>query len=111
MREKNNNTKKTSYADYYVEGYFNDKKIFNVSADEFMKKIEAEIWSQEKVDDYCGFDINPVRNNTDNSNKKDNAKTAYKVLMIVFICLSAILLAATILLAYKLSQRREAPID
>ena len=98
--------------------------MFNVPADEFISKVEKEIWSQEKIDDFCGFGdsqispINPNGNNgnsSDNSdsngsNKKDNAKTAYKVLMSIFICLSAILLAITLLLAYKLSQSK-APLD
>ena len=42
--------------------------------------------------------------------KKDNAKTAYKVLMSIFICLNAILLAITLLLCYKLSQSKP-PLD
>ena len=94
--------------------------MFNVPADEFISKVEKEIWSQEKIDDFCGFGdsqispINPSGNNGNSSNsdsdKKDNAKTAYKVLMSIFICLSAILLAITLLLAYKLSQSK-APLD
>jgi preprotein translocase subunit SecG len=42
--------------------------------------------------------------------KKINAKTAYKVLMSIFICLSAILLATTLVLCYKLSKSKP-PID
>ena len=124
VRTKDDSKPKTSYADYYVVGYFNYKELFNVPADEFISKVEKEIWSQEKIDDFCGFGdsqispINPNGNNgnsSDNSdsngsNKKDNAKTAYKVLMSIFICLSAILLAITLLLAYKLSQSK-APLD
>ena len=70
-----------------------------------------------KIDEYCGFGdtqiipIKPNGNTTDNSgSKKDNAKTAYKVLMSIFICLSAILLATTILFAYKASQTKP-PLD
>ena len=112
VRTKDDSTKKTSYADYYVVGYFNDKELFNVTADEFISKIEGDIWTQEKIDDFCGFGdspINPISNSTE-SKKKDKAKTAYKVLMSIFICLSAILLATTLFLAYKLSQRK-APLD
>ena len=45
--------------------------------------------------------------------KSDNAKTAYKVLMIIFICLAAIFIATTIFLAYSLSKLKNSkpPID
>ena len=124
VRTKDDSKEKTSYADYYVVGYFNDKELFNVPADEFISKVEGEIWSQEKIDEFCGFGdsqitpINPSGNNGNSSSssgstdseKKDNAKTAYKVLMSIFICLSAILLATTLVLCYKLSKSKP-PID
>ena len=116
VRTKDDSKQKTSYSDYYVVGYFNDKELFNVPADEFISKVEGEIWSQEKIDEFCGFGeitpINPSGNSSDSngSKKKDNAKTAYKVLMIIFICLSAILLAITLLLCFKSSQSKP-PLD
>ena len=129
VRAKDDSKKPTSYSDYYVLGYFNDQELFNVPADEFINKIQADIWSQEKIDDFCGFNdditpINPNENNGNNGNnqtssdnstttgskKKDKAKTAYKVLMIIFICLSAILLVTTLLFACRSSQRK-APLD
>ena len=84
-----------------------DKELFNVSADEFLEKVQKYVWSEEKVDEYCGFNENEnkteARDNDDDDS--DDAKKAYKALMIVFICLSAILLAFTIFLGYKLSQK------
>ena len=123
--------KAEDYSDYNVVGYFNDKQLFNTTADNFINKVEKEIWSQDAIDDFCGFEgassnsknsssSNPNGNNStdtnniddlEKNNKKDKAKTAYKVLMIVFICLAALLLASTIYLAYKLSKRNPAPID
>ena len=123
--------KAEDYSDYYVVGYFNDKQLFNTTADNFINKVEKEIWSQDAIDDFCGFEgassnsknsssSNPNGNNStdanniddsEKNNKKDKAKTAYKVLMIVFICLAALLLASTIYLAYKLSKRNPAPMD
>lgn len=132
VRAKDDSKKKTSYADYYVVGYFNDEELFNVPADEFIKKVEGDIWPQEKIDKFCGFDedkTTPDSQNGNNENngtsenngnstvnsgeikkKKDKAKTAYKVLMSVFICLSAILLATTLLFACK-SSPTKAPLD
>ena len=74
--------------------------------------MERNLWSDEKINNFCGFDsdYNITINDED---KKDNAKTAYKVLMSVFICLSAILLATTILFGYKYSKASKSmpPID
>lgn len=94
-------TSSSTYSDYNVVGYFDDKQIFNVTADKFINGVESEIWSDAKVNEFCGFDETTNANDED---KSDNAKTAYKVLMSVFICLAAIFLATTIFLAYKISK-------
>ena len=105
-------SKCSSYSDYYVLGLHDEDELFNINAQEFIDKVESNLWSDEKIDDFCGFDsdYNITINDED---KKDNAKTAYKVLMSVFICLSAILLATTILFAYKYSKANKPmpPID
>jgi hypothetical protein len=105
-------TSSSTYSDYNVIGYFDDKQIFNVTADKFISGLETEIWSDEKVNKFCGFDETDTDSNT-NEKKSDKAKTAYKVLMSVFICLTAILLASTIFLAYKLSKlnKPKAPME
>ena len=105
VRTAINEGKTKHYSDYYILGYFNDRQIFNVKADEFIEKIQNEIWDENKINDFCG--INNNNNGTNDNNKKsDNAKTAYKVLMSVFICTSAILLTSAIILVYKLSKSK-----
>ena len=105
-------SKCSSYSDYYILGLHDEDELFNINAQEFIDKVESNLWSDEKIDDFCGFDsdYNITINDED---KKDNAKTAYKALMSVFICLSAILLATTILFAYKYSKANKPmpPID
>ena len=111
-------TTKSSYSDYNVVGFFDDRQIFNVTADKFISGIESEAWSEAKVNEFCGFDdesssstntnTNSTTNNqNDDDEHSDKAKTAYKVLMSVFICLAAIFLATTIYLAYKLSKLKK----
>ena len=56
VKKSKNNT--SSYSDYYVNGFFDDKELFNVSADEFLEKVQKYVWSDEKVDEYCGFNEN-----------------------------------------------------
>ena len=112
VRRKKDGKVPRTYADYLVKGYFNDDLMFNVTFDTFIEKIQAQVWTDDKISDYCGFEdkIIIINNNT-NSNTtdkgKDNAKTAYKVLMSVFIVTTAILLATTIFFAYKLSQMKK----
>ena len=92
-------TSSSTYADFYVVCYLDDKQLFNVTADKFIDDLESEIWSDSKVNEFCGFDEISIE-----EEKSDKAKTAYKVLMSVFICLAAIFLATTIFFAYKLSK-------
>ena len=99
------------YSDYYVEGYYNNKTIFNISADVFFDKVENIIFTDEKLKDYCEIDQDDNTDNTDNTNnekKSDTAKKAYKILMIIFICLSAIFLAIIIILAYQIYKLKKA---
>lgn len=124
VARKNDGAKKSSYSDYFVKCYFNDDLLFNVTLDEFINKIEAKVWNEATISVYCGFEdkIIYINNSTNTSTgnstgnstidtnekkKKDHAKTAYKVLMSVFICLAAIFLATTLLLAYKLSKANQ----
>ena len=96
-----------TFNDYFINYYFNDDLKLRMPVQEFIEKIEPHIWSKEKIDDFCGFEDKIVvfRNSTVYETKKDKAKTAYKVLMSVFICLSAILLAIAIILGMKLTSR------
>ena len=98
---------KKTYSDYFLNYYFNDEYLFNISVQEFIDKVEPHIWTSEQINDFCGFDEDNnfyVVNNSTASKKKDKAKDAYKALMIVFICLTAILLAICIVLGIKLSK-------
>ena len=98
----------SSYSDYYVLGIFDEIEIFKENVLDFINKLESELWSEEKVNNFCGFDSSNSSDSSNNHDKKDNAKTAYKVLMSIFICLSALLLATTIFFAYKYSQINKA---
>ena len=106
VTRKNDGPKK-SYNDYFINYYLNDKLLLKMPVQEFIEKVEPHIWSDQKIKDFCGIidQIVVFRNSTVYETKKDNAKTAYKVLMSVFICLSAILLALVVILGLKLSNR------
>ena len=86
---RTNKEKCTSYSDYYIVGYFDNNELFNIKVDEFISKVESVIWTDKQVDEYCGFYT---------ENKTNNI---YKILMIVFICLTGVLLAVIIILGVK----------
>jgi len=106
-----------NYSDYTIHYIFNDEVIYNITVQDFIDKVEPHIWTSQQINDFCGFDENEDFNKINNSSnsyaetkKNDNAKKAYKVLMIIFIILSAILLATTIFLALKLSKKTIPPM-
>jgi hypothetical protein len=111
---RNQNGPNKKYSDYTIHYIFNDEIIYNINVQDFIDKVEPHIWTSQQINDFCGFDkdedINKINNSTSPVTKEnDKAKKAYKVLMIIFIILSAILLAATIFLASKLSQKAVHP--
>ena len=100
---------KSSYSDYIVHYYFNDEEIYNLTFKDFIEKVEPHIWTDKQINDFCGFDdeIDPVKNKSNiNYQNNDNAKTTYKILMIIFIVLSIIFLSSTIYLAKKLNKMK-----
>ena len=63
--------------------YFKDELQLNVTADEFINKIENNIWSHEKIDSFCEY--NSYNKLEDNIPKKD--VNNYKTPFLVFACL------------------------
>ena len=95
----------TSYSDYNITGYFDNDVIFNITVDEFIKKVEDEIWSNEKVDEYCGFISHDEEKSDEKTDeKKEENDTNYKILIIIFASLAAVLLVIIIILIVKLSK-------
>ena len=132
VTRKDDGQKKNDYSDYFVNYYLDDDHKFNITAKEFIEKVEQQLWSDDEIDQFCESDTdgNAKENKKENENyivndldetfyltnsttipkTKDNAKTAYKVLMIIFICLSGILLAVAIVMAYNLIKKIRAPL-
>ena len=49
-------TSSSTYSDYNVVGFFDDRQIFNITIDKFISGIESETWSEDKVNKFCDFD-------------------------------------------------------
>ena len=101
LEVRTSKSKCSNYSDYYILGLLDQTELFKVNAQEFIDKVGNEIWNQENVNDFCELNSN-LDDNTDNyEEKKDNAKTTYKVLMSIFICTNSISIATAIFFAYK----------
>ena len=110
LEVKAKNSGKTSkYSDYYVVGYIDDKEIFNFPADEFIDKVEKELWSDDKIDEVCEFNKDKNNDDSNNHDNNDRSKT-YKTLMIIFIIISFIFILSTIYLGYKYSKLKRVPL-
>ena len=88
-------SKNKKYSDYRIKYYFNDQFIFEKKMDEFIKNVEANLWSDEKIDEFCGF-VDEKEENTD----------LYFYLMIIFSSLSVIFLIIIIILLIKSSRNK-----
>ena len=86
-----------SYSDYNIIGYFDNNELFNIKVDEFINKVESIIWTDQQVDEFCGY----KNEDDDKINKTNKTNNIYKILMIVFICLTGVLLILLIILGVK----------
>ena len=112
ITRKDDNKEKRTYSDYFVNYYFNDELLLNVTAYEFITKVEEHIWSDERINSFCGynsksesdnstdiFNNNEVRNIT--KKKSDKYKTPF-IIMTCLLGASLIAIAFLSILLFKL---------
>jgi hypothetical protein len=51
------NADKTVYSNYKIRYFFNDEQVpeLDMSFEDFVNRITNELWSDERIDEYCGF--------------------------------------------------------
>jgi hypothetical protein len=84
-------TEEKTEDDYLISYYFNDELILNITFPEFKNKIKPHIWSDKKINEFCGFEKDD--DDDDDSNK---------IFLIVFISTTALFLFTTICLTIRL---------
>lgn len=95
-RNKNNIDEKLRYSDYSVRAYFNDDLFLNVKMDEFIKTVEENIWSQERIDSFCY------------GKKNEGLKLNYYIIIIISISIIVVgLLIVIIILINKIKNKNE----
>ena len=94
--------------DYVVKYFFDDISLLNVSVPEFKNKVRKQIWDDETILTFCGYnkenkdssnDKKDSNNNDNNNNKND---TLLKICFIITSSLALIFLITTIALCVKL---------
>ena len=95
-----------TYSDYFVNYYFNDELIFNVTVEDFINKIEPKLWTDEQIDIFCGF---KKENNNNKKNEDDNNNySSFKfMLWILLVTLVIIFATTTVILLVKLRKMKK----
>ena len=97
--------KKMTYKDYILNYYFNDELLFNITVDEFIKKIEPKLWTDEQINDFCGFSNS---NNNKKDDKKGNKLNSIELMILtILFALFIIFLTTTIVLCVKISKKKK----
>ena len=126
---------KSVYSNYKIRYFFNDEQVpeLDMSFEEFVNNITNELWSDERIDEYCGFvdnsEIDELKkqlkeakeakasaeekynNLVEDDNKVKDDKQLYLVLMIIFSCLTGLFLIAIIIFVIKASRKNSGNND
>ena len=85
-----------TYKDYILNYYFNDELIFKMSVEDFINKIEPKLWTDEQIDEFCGF-----------KTVKNEINSLYLMIGIILLSLVIIFLTTTIILSVKLCKQNK----
>ena len=97
--------KKMTYKDYIINYYFNDELIFKINVEEFINKIEPKLWTDEQIDEFCGFKDNT--DNKDNNSYKIDLNSSQVKVEIILLTLVVIFMFSTIILSVRLKRQNK----
>ena len=101
------NKKGKTNKEYFVKYYFNDELVFTLNVDDFITKMEKQIWSEENVNKFCGFDDGKKNTDNQSNNQQNNNETLMKIALIIFMSLTGLFLIIIIFLSVKLIKNRK----
>ena len=87
---------KLTYSDYTVKYYFNDDLLLSVPFNEFVEKVEKNIWSLEDIDKFC-FGENYTKNNNENKANEDNNSVDTNLIIIMIMGIIIFILVIVII--------------
>ena len=84
--------------DYTLNFYYDDELKVSMTMNEFIEKITKKIWTEIQVNKFCNFNDSETKK----LNKDDDKKNSYKLYIIIFGSLTALLLILNIIMSVKL---------
>ena len=88
--------------DYTIKIYLNDVEFLTIKADEFINKVENNIYTDAQIDDICKFD-EKEESSEESGKEKENL---YFTLMIVFSATTGVFLILTIFFIIKATRSK-----
>ena len=75
VKRNNDNKQNRNYSDYYINYYFNDELLLNMSINEFLEKVEPHIMTDEELDEFCSTqEENTDSDGANNDGNETNVK-------------------------------------
>ena len=75
VKRSNDNKQNRNYSDYYINYYFNDELLLNMSINEFLEKVEPHIMTDEELDEFCSTqEENTDSDGANNDGNETNVK-------------------------------------
>lgn len=103
VRDKSLDNKTKTEDDYTINFYFNDRLFLNKSVNEFIKTVEDNLYSDEKINEICKFDAKK-------DDKEEEEKGLYFTLMIVFAATTGLFLILTIFFIIKATRSKNSEL-
>ena len=121
IKRNDDDKKNRNYSDYFINYYFNDELILNMTVDKFFNIMEPHLLSNEQINAVCGLSSNDNEKNNTISNKTDNNNQAnenvnyitvekdkyHNALVIIFASLFGVSLIINIFTIYKLLNKNK----
>ena len=101
LKRNDDDKQNRNYSDYFINYYFNDELIWNMTVDKFFSIMEPHVMSSEQLNSVCNLSSNNGNSNNNNNstdNETDNnGNNNQTALVIAFACLFGVSLVLNVL--------------
>ena len=101
IKRNDDDKQNRNYSDYFINYYFNDELIWNMTVDKFFSIMEPHVMSSEQLNSVCNLSSNNGNSNNNNNstdNETDNnGNNNQTALVNVFACLFGVSLIINVL--------------
>ena len=120
IKRNDDDKKNRNYSDYFINYYFNDELILNMTVDKFFNIMEPHLLSSAQINNVCGLSSEKENNNTisnkTGNNNQNNENVQYitvkedkylNALVIIFASLFGVSLIINVFTIYKLLNKNK----